>query len=259
MNSSKVLSKIFDDTLRARRKKSKKNSKKKTPKIKPSMLGTACMRKLYYSYNQVEEDRQPAIGGLRIMELGNYVGDMFNDVYRESGIQIDYRNEDGSPHYKFPGGPVNYEFPVEAPELDIKVGYIDLVAIVDGKLVLGEFKSIGQRGYEDLKQPKPDHLIQGVTYLYAFNKLLREGRYKHIKELDGFDRAEGIHFVYLKKDNSDKKEFFVSEADDVFIQIVHKIQAVKDLTAAKQLPPKTPEWCNSCPWQKKCNADFNDI
>lgn len=259
MNSSKVLSKIFDDTLKARRKKSSDSSEKREPKIKPSMLGTACMRKLYYSYNRVEEDRAIPIRGLRIMELGNYVGDMFNDVYRESGIQIDYYNEDGTPHHKFPNAPVNYEFPIEAPELDIKSGYIDLVGVVDGKLILGEFKSIGQNGYSNLNQVKPDHLIQGVTYLYAFNKLLREGRYKHIKELDGFERAEGIYFVYLKKDDSSKKEFYVSEADEVFKQIVYKIQAVKDLTAAKQLPQKTPEWCSSCPWEKKCKADFNDI
>lgn len=231
-----------------------KAKKKATPAFKPSALGTKCPRKLYYSYNKVEQDFYADLQLQTYGNLGNDAHERISRYIRESGVLIDYYNEKGKSVTRF--GSKCLEFPLVDPDLDIKLALIDAVMIIDNKLWLGEWKTIGLKGFNNLVMPKDDHLVQGSTYLYSFMRALSEGAYSHIKELEGFTKVEGIRFLYECRDNGQFKEFGVTEASQVFRHTLAKMGLVKDCTQNGTIPPKVPDWCRSCEWRTKCSKDF---
>lgn len=245
--SNKDLKSVYDRSCKREASKSSKTS----PSIKPSMLGSPCLRKIFYSYNKVAEDFSFPLENSRIANLGTAIGKMLADAFIKEGIAIKFRKPDQSFYVDSDGQP-DFEFRVSSPDLGVKLGKIDVTCVLDDGLWLGEIKSIHEFGFGQLIGPKPDHLVQGVLYLYLFNKALKDGEFAHIEELKNFDRANGIRFLYYQKNKSVLKEFVVTAADDVFREIVHKIELIKDFSAKAILPPKTPDFCNSCPWRTKC-------
>lgn len=246
---------LIDVYNRSCKREADANPKKGTPSIKPSMLGSPCIRKIFYSYNKVPEDIGFPLANARIANLGTAIGKMLADAFYKEGIGIKFRKPDGT-YYKDFDGSDDFEFRVSSPDLDVKLGKIDLVFKLDDGLWLGEFKSIKADGYAELVGPKPDHLIQGVLYLYLFNLALKSGEFAHIEELKGIEKANGVRFLYYNKDKSELKEFTVTVADQVFVQIVTKIELVKDYSKRQELPPKTPDYCRTCSWNKKCEKNL---
>lgn len=241
------LIKKFNDKVRA-----KANSRPFDPsvfKIKPSMLGSKCLRKAFYACTEVPEDYPMSMEVKRICKMGDAVGEMLTKEFRELGVLIDYY----SPDKEKPA--FSKEFPISDPDLFIKRGFIDGVFVIDGKLWLGEFKSINSNNYKGLTKPKTEHYYQGITYLYTFNNLLAKGEYSHIKELAGFKRAEGIIFLYVNKDNSYMKQFVVTGDAQFFESLVQRIYFLRESYEQKTLPPKTEDWCKSCSWRDKCAAN----
>jgi len=230
------------------------STKNKIPSIKPSMLGSPCVRKNYYSYNKVDEDIAFPLANARIAELGNAIGRMLVEAFIKENILIKFKKSDGT-FYKNQNGEDDFEFRVSSPDLGVKLGKIDAVCVLNNELWLSEFKSIKYDQFVELRAPKPDHLIQGVLYLYLFNKAIKDGEYIHIQELSSFPKAQGMRFLYYGKDKSELKEFVVTEADEIFKQIVLKVELIKDYTTRQELPPKTEDYCRSCPWQKKCEKN----
>jgi CRISPR/Cas system-associated exonuclease Cas4 (RecB family) len=223
--------------------------------IKPYLLGSPCIRKIYYNYtNTPEEKNSFPNSSARIGELGLAIGQMLADAFYKTGAGIKFRKEDGSFHTNKDGTP-DYEFRVSSDELQIKLAKIDMVVILDDGLWLGEFKSMSGFNYAEARTPKPDHLVQGVTYLYLFNKALKEGKFAHIPELSGYTAAKGIKFLYYNKDKSDMREFAVTTTERTFMEIVTKIQEVIWYADHDQLPAATPDYCKSCPYQKRCEAN----
>lgn len=222
------------------------------------MLGTPCMRKLYYSAAGVPEDYPFDLSGKKRMKLGDAIHEMLHSVYKQAGILIEYYNPDGSRNkdWKDPAKE-DLEFPLSCPDLYIKKGKIDAVLVMDGELWLGEYKSINMNGFAALTAPKPDHTIQAVTYWYVFNLLLSEGKFSHIKELAGFTKAKGVRWLYVNKDDTEMKEFTMTEGDATFTQIVNRITGIKQHYDTKTLPAKTPDYCRTCQWRDKCKKNYN--
>ena len=242
----------------------KKPPRKYNPRAKvsfsPNSLGTPCLRKCYYQFTKSPEERGFPLKVARILSLGNLIGDHLADTFRKDGILVDYHNPDGTIPVVF--GKECREFPINAPTLDIHSGFIDGVFICEGRLYIGEFKSINDNQFSNLREPKPEHLIQGVTYLHLFNKKLKNGDYSHITQLDGFDKAEGVVFLYYCKDNSFLKEFFVSDTAEIFKQVVQRIVYIQNIVYVQnidentELPEKTEYFCDSCAYQKRCSLDM---
>ncbi len=230
-----------------------KSTQPQSPKFKPSVLGSPCLRKIYYSYNRVLEDFASPIALQKYGDMGDAAGERLARNLRDAGILIDYYDKEGKTPIRF--GKPNKEFPLKDIELEISA-MIDAVVILENKLWLGEFKTIGKRPFDGLFKPKNDHLIQGSTYLYLFNKALKDGHYSHIKELSRFEKVEGIRFLYECRDNGDMKEFPITEADEVFRQTIAKIFTIKEHTKDGTLPPMTPDWCKSCPYRIKCKNGY---
>lgn len=247
---------IFEETLMIPNDYVSKDAK--VFKIKPSSLGSPCLRKIYYTSAGVTEDYGFPLDGKKRMVLGDAIHEMLHDVFTKAGILIPYVNEDGTTPVDF-NGKLDHEFPLTSTDLFIKKGKIDAIFLIDGVLWVGEYKSINLKGFKDLMYPKPDHIIQAVTYLYLFNQALAEGKFKHITQLDGLTAAVGVRFLYVNKDDTSMKEFTIKETDHVFQQIVEKIFTIKDHYDRKALPLKTEDWCKSCNFRDKCRKEFNDI
>lgn len=255
--ANKNLVSVFYDTLKPSVSKARKPN---AFNVKPSEVGSKCLRKIYYGTLKIPKDFDVSEDIKKMGKMGDGLGTILSNAYRNEGILIDYYNEDGSIPVKF--GVPNQEFPIECPELGIQSGLIDGVYILNGQLWLGEYKSCTDKSFSGLKKPKQPHLEQAILYLFIFNKLLKEGRYKHIKELDGFTEAVGMRFVYVDRNNMVHflmKEFTytIEQAKPVFINTVNKINKLLEYTSKKELPPKTPDWCNSCPWRGKCAKNYN--
>lgn len=128
--------------------------------------------------------------------------------------------------------------------------------VINGYLWLGEWKTIGNFPFGKLAAVKPEHLTQGAMYLYMFKRALTENRYPHIKELDPFLDVVGIKFLYENRDNGQMKEFEITDASQVFKDTVNKMLTIKQHIKNNELPPKTQDWCKSCPWRDKCYKNF---
>lgn len=228
---------------------------KSKPAFRPSSLGSPCLRKIFYSYNRVTEDFEFPLNVKRICKLGDSIHEMLSSSFRASGILVDYKNKDGSaPKSKHHPGELDFEFPIKDEDLEVSAK-IDAILLHENKIWIGEYKSINDRGFASLKAPKPDHLIQGTLYYYLFKKALNEGKFNHIKQLDGKTEIAGVKFLYVNKNNSEMKEFTCQANDELFVQIVQKMQIVKQHCESNTLPPKASDWCQSCSWRIKCKTE----
>lgn len=252
----KTLIDIFNEALDLDVRKKKTTSSLKF-KIKPSMIGSACMRKIYYSSAGVEEDYGFDRAGKKRMKLGDAIHEMLHSTFKKAGIIIEYKNPDGTPHKKFGFMEECVEFPLESEELYVKHGYVDAIMVIDGELWIGEYKSINLKGFHGLMTAKMDHIVQAVIYWYVFNLMLSEGKFAHIPELQGFTKAKGVRWLYINKDDTDMKEFTMTQGDQIFSQIVDKIMLAHSNFTNKTLPPKTVEFCQTCNWRDKCKKNYN--
>lgn len=227
-------------------------------KIKPSSLGSPCERKVYYASSGIEPDFPFTIDGKKRMLVGDAIHGTIHDIFQKSVNLIKYYNPDGSipVDWKNPKKE-DREFPLRCDELYIKQGKIDGVFVLDDQLWLAEYKSISDKQFATLKEPKPEHIIQAVVYWYVFNKMLSEGKFSHIKELNGFSRAEGMRWLYFNKDTQEFREFTMTQGDEIFSRIVNRIINLKHHFDNKTLPPKTPDFCSNCQWRDKCKKNFN--
>ena len=244
---------IFNDSFKEKEKSSNYVPK---PKFRPSMLGSPCMRKVFYSYLNITPDYPFSIKSKKIMELGNKVHDMVTSTLREAGVLIDYMKKDGTPKLSFFTGEPDYEFPLKDSELEVSAK-VDAVVVLDGELWIVEIKSIKHEEFLKLKNnPKPDHLLQGTIYYYLFNKLLKEGKFSHIERLANFTQAKGLKFVYVDKTTMDILEIDKKASDKIFMDIVSKILKIREYNNSRELPPKTPHFCANCQWRDKCLANL---
>lgn len=248
------LTKLFNDTLESEKPYVSKTAPRF--KIRPSDLGSPCMRKIFYSAGMVPKDFDFDLSGKKRMAIGDAVHNMLKSVFKKSGKLVEYKNIDGTTPKDWKTGEPDIEFPLTDPDIFLEKGKIDGVFIIDGKLWLAEYKSINLNGSSSLVAPKSDHFIQGITYFYVFNKKLKEGKFSHIKELEGFTKAEGVIFLYVVKDNTDFLEWAFTEADEAFTKVLEKIFQAKYNYDNQILPPKTPDWCKSCSWRLKCQKNL---
>jgi CRISPR/Cas system-associated exonuclease Cas4 (RecB family) len=228
------------------------------PRFRPSSMGSPCMRKIYYSYLNVEPDISFPDKVKRICKLGDSIHELISKDLRKVGVLVDYHNKDGSPRKdRFNPSEYDYEFPLKDADLEISAK-IDAVMLIDDQIELGEWKSINSRGFKALKAPKTEHLIQLAIYFFLFPIALKNGEYDHIKALKGKELANTARVVYYNKDTSEVKEFVLTKEDlaDWFKLALQKRQIIKSCIESKELPPKKEDWCQSCPWKFKCNKEY---
>jgi len=239
---------------------------KQSARFKPSILGSPCLRKIFYSYNCVLEDFGMARKNKIICDMGNYIHEYLSEIFRKANILVDFVLPDGrTPIGKYSHKP-DHEFPLKDFELNLSLK-IDAVLKIEDKLWIAEYKSIKGEDWLKLIEPKPEHRIQAMVYVYIFNKALEDNLFSYIPALSGIKKVEGIKFLYFSKDEKNwkqdgsgiLKEFTVLADDDLFIKIVEKMEQVKQHTKTKTLPPKAEDFCFFCPYRTKCGKNILGI
>lgn len=242
---------------------------KPTPSFRPSSLGTICQRAIFYSFWRVTPDEELTAKNHITFQMGDAIHEIIGKWLRGAGVLIDYKKPDGTPNVnRFTGEP-DYEFPVHSEDLGIPKAKIDAILKIDGKLWIGEYKSINDGGFNGkkypsgfvlppLKSPKREHLRQAMMYPFLFEQCLQAGEFEHIKELEGFTEVEGVIFLYMNKNDGMLKEYKLKKDFTVFEDVVHDILDVKEHNEAKTLPPKNQkENCRFCNWASKCKKNYN--
>jgi len=237
------------------------------PNMRPSFLGTPCLRKIYYNFLRVPRDYGWKGEKIRNFEKGDALHNMVKRWLRASGLLIDYRNKGNGEipkHWKT--GEPDPEFPVNDQELNIKNAKIDGVGFVDGiegiepGLWVFEIKSINEKGFYEYiqKGPKGEHLEQAMIYAFLLEQGLKEGKYAHIEELEGCTEVKGVIYIYINRENDedDWKEFVISKREEPFMNIVQKIVETKEYIANNELPPKTEDFCKWCDYRDKCAKNY---
>lgn len=229
-------------------------------RIKPSELGSPCMRRIFYSYLQVPRDKKITPKEKRIFDTGDAFHEMVREWVKSAGMLIEYKDPKTGkvPTNRWTGKP-DPEFPIVVKELEIKKGKIDSLVELDGRLWIGEYKSIKDERYVELVGPKDDHQIQANSYVHLFEFCWERGDYDHIPELKKYKEIAGVIYLYLNKNDSEPREYIVEKTDADFEKIVEKIAELKGYVERKELPPCTPHYCNFCPWKKTCDANKNPL
>lgn len=229
-------------------------------RIKPSDLGSSCMRKIYYSYLRTEVDQKITPDQKRIFDTGDAFHDMMKEWTKGADCLIEYRDPKTGqiPIGKYSKKP-DSEFPISVEELYIKKGKIDAILELDGKLWIGEFKSSKEEKYGDLTDATDEHKMQANTYVHLFEYCWQRGDYDHIPELKKYTEISGVVFVYANKNDSDLKEFIVEKTEAALDEIVKKVMDIKAYVERKELPPGTEHYCFFCNWKTKCKRNFNPL
>jgi len=217
-----------------------KNSYVSQPSHRPSYLGTPCLRKIYYSYNRVEEDNPTTAQGLRIFGTGGAFEKLVLGWLIKIGEHVPYRNKsNGEIPKHFITGEPDTQFPIHSTRWRIKKGKIDNVAVVKGETWLYEIKSAKANKFSKLTEPLPEHLIQVAIYFQTFNDLYLAGEYDHIPEIKGGGKAKGVKVIYINKDTSELKEFVLTAPilNPIVLQLDKKIMILNNYIDNKMSCP----------------------
>lgn len=239
--------------------------------MKPSFLGTSCLRKIYYCYNRVKPDYGWTAQKIENFEKGDMFHNLIKSWFKGLGVSVPYRNKKGEIPKHWKTKEPDPEFPVSAKDLHIKNAKIDDVLILEGidgikdGLWLAEYKSINQKGYDRYIEtgPKDEHLQQAMTYVYLFEQNLADGEFDHIEELEGFTQVNGIIYVYINRETDDTednwKEFVVEKDEEPFLEVADKIFGTLKHVEEGTLPDKTEDFCNWCDFREKCKKEKKGI
>ena len=229
-----------------------------TPSFKPSTFGSECLRKLYYEYFKVEKDVGFDVRTSGIFELGKAIETMVMEWMTAIGEVVPYHNPDGSVPMGKDGKP-NTQFPISLEPWRIKRGYIDNIAILDGKLWIYEIKSSASFKYQGLDEPMYAHKVQTACYYLAATIHLAKGDWGHIQALQGVQEVAGVKLLYYNKDTSDMRVFTLLEPEilETMQEIEEKINRIIPYLDNRILPPATEDKCRYCNFAKKCKIGWN--
>ena len=236
------------------------------PNMRPSFLGTPCLRKIYYHFLRVPQDYGWTVPRIKNFERGEAYGTLLRKWMRATFEMIDYRGKNGKIPLHWKTKEPDPEFPVNAPDLNIKNAKVDDIGIVrdveglkDGLQVF-EYKSINDKGFNRYLDdgPKKEHLQQGMIYAFLLEQNLQDGAFSHIPELDGYTEINGVIFIYLNResDTEDWREFHIEKDSEPFVNVIEKIMKTKAHIEEGTLPAKTEDFCNWCELREKCKADY---
>lgn len=236
----------------------------KNPRFRPSDIGIPCLRKIFYSYTRAVPDYPKSLD----LQWYGAGGDAYHQLFQEeikAALRdkndpnfkfIEYRTKKGKLARHFKTGKVSIEFPINNKKLEVKLGYVDGVVVLDGELWILEIKTAGTNSMKSLRKPKSEHLGQAHFCLNLFNACLKRGKYTHIPALKSFTKAVGVILFYVNRDRpSDRKEFKYLQSPEPMKELITKCKIVKKAALTKTLPPKTDYFCHGCEFREKCERD----
>lgn len=200
----------------------------------PSSVG-GCGRRNVYEYI-----RTPFIDTLEpesqeIFDIGHAVHDLVGKKLADVGKFLQAKN-------------LGYELRLEVPfDPTVDQLFVDfgIGGTCDGQLKIWadswrqrstlETKSIGDKGFEQLNGPKPDHLEQAHIYAYRFDTPI-------------------IYLWYYNKNNSKRKVYRVPYDHDILLGALKKYESWMQHVSAGTLPDRQESWfdCPRCEYRNEC-------
>lgn len=205
----------------------------------------ACDRKALYERRGVEQTNPKDDRSGRVL----FIGSRWHEIVQAAVIE----------HVK-DADQVLTEVPVELPELNI-VGHADQLIRFGDVWELEEYKSISSNGFRYLKGPKPEHVSQAYTYMYALRTqgvpTDEGGLRKPIPPLG--DSLTTVRFVYISKDDLKIAEYVVPW-DPAFEAVLRQKVTTLDRYVADpiSLPPRLPLEKGKKNWLCAGYCEFRD-
>ena len=195
------LIKIIDAMIVREEEISISNRSPRSGRFNPSSLGETCDRLLYLSYNGMllpENNRDAA--NLRRLSNGHSLEARFFGYFLKLNI---YRQQEKRIEIFEPPMSGRVDFIVQLPDRE----YQSII----------ELKTINDKGFSNLKAPKPEHGIQLQCYLNMMNM------------------PHGI-VLYENKNTQDFKEFHVLQDNDIWQKIVERCERIQNMQDIPDVP-----------------------
>ena len=113
----------------------------------PSALGSICDRYLYNCYHGLVKEEDISAVSRRIFDCGDYLGYRYEKYFEKMEVLLETESI------------IKADDPPISGRLDF------LISHPEHEKLLIELKSINQRGFTALKEPKPEHIVQIQIYL----------------------------------------------------------------------------------------------
>ena len=149
----------------------------------PSALGSICDRYLYNCYNGLVKEEEISAVARRIFDCGDYLGYRYEKYFEKMDVLLETESV------------IKADDPPISGRLDF------LISHPEHEQLLIELKSINQRGFNALKEPKPEHTVQIQIYLNLTG-------YQHGVVLYECKNAQKIKAFEVKKDPEHWKEIY---------------------------------------------------
>ena len=211
------IQKIVSDQL----EKENKEHKHETTSFYASSLGY-CKRKQIYKRCNTQETNPADDRGLRVFSVGNLFHEWLTSIVERSGTKI------------------QEEVEVENKQYNVK-GRIDAIIEKDGEKLVYEIKSINSKGFNYLKEPKPENVKQLISYLWLTKN--KEGR-----------------LIYLSKDDARIVEFPIRLTDKLLKEVKDELKELNYYMEKNILPKKLSgkNWqCGYCNYKNLCQRSEN--
>jgi len=205
------------------------------PGLHPSQLPHPCLLKIYNE--MVGEPGQGTFDPRTqlVFDLGHAVHDMFQ-AYGKAGAW--------GPIYE-PEATLSQTLQELSERLMIE-GHADaeniLTVDIDGSPVvyevgiIHEYKTMNDRNFDKLTQPKPEHKTQALVYSACLNRPV-------------------VVYLYFNKDNQNLADFPVQFSPDAWLQIETKALVLLDAVKEKKPPVATAGFhCQYCPYVMTCST-----
>lgn len=198
---------------------------------------TDCPRALIFNMMNLPEDKYPraktdSAKGYKLMDHGSAIHTLIQNYFIEIGIldpnDLERKKSLWDPETLFSG-------------------HCDGIITLEGERILLEIKTINDRGFESISQPKEAHFYQGQAYVHFLNKLYGE-------------KLDKILFLYVNRNSDDlaMKEFWIKADTNISGIIVNKLKILKQFLDKKEIYPipegftpdkKTFNPCCWCPFK----------
>lgn len=230
--------------------------------IKPSELGSPCLRKNYYVYHKVPSSFPWEVKNILAAEAGDAFHQLTRKQLRDSGILIENLDpKTGQIPISFIDGKTpDPEFPLSAPELGIRYAKADgMIDIPEGYAQSGlwilEIKSKAHEKFKFVRGPERDS-YQGTLYAFVIEEALRAGKYDHIPGLQGKKDIQGTCYIYVNRDSNERKVFWERKDPKTMEAVIEKCLLILKYVEDSELPPKTQDFCSWCSWRDKCAIEY---
>lgn len=213
----------------------------------PSSI-SGCARQALYAFTGVPKSNPLSARTKRIFRVGHLLHEFIQDAIRA----------DESVDRFYP------EIEIEYPEMRVKGNADGIIQLKDGTWQVLEFKTINSMAFKYGGLPKPEHITQLSTYIWAIRAngaTYRDGNLMgNIAPLDELDRGR---IAYVSKDDLRVEEFNIFYTEEREIELAKKVQELQLHADNETLPGRLPmyikknDWvrawqCGYCAWQDTC-------